>query len=129
MSESDPKGTPASSGGTGATKPKRVMPKGRPFQPGKSGNPAGRKPVLADIRAEFLGNVPTVLRHLLVVALSNRNATGVAAAREFLDRVTGKAPQPVVGERGAEPININAPDLVAALRKYVGQDTEEGESE
>lgn len=110
-----------SSGRTAATKVR-----GRPFQKGQSGNPSGRPKTLAIIREENLKYVPSVLTALLHTALEKRGTTvGVAAAKEFLDRVTGKAPQPIVGEDGGAPINIEAPALVEALRKYVGEDDDE----
>ncbi len=100
--------------------------RGRPFPKGVSGNPGGRSKTLAAIREEHMKDVPSVLKALLLTALSKRDtAVGVAAAKEFLDRVTGKAPQPIVGEDGAPPINIEAPALVEALRRYVEHEDDE----
>jgi hypothetical protein len=63
-----------------------------------------------------------------MIALKEKGAVAVSAAHEWLDRVCGKAPQPIVGEDGGAPINIGAPALVEALRRYVdhGDDDEEG---
>lgn len=95
---------------------------GRPWAKGQSGNPKGRTPVLADIKQKFLanGNVEAVIKSLFVTAIEKRGtAVGVAASKEFLDRTVGKAPQPIVGEEGSPPINIDAPALVEELRRYV----------
>jgi hypothetical protein len=120
----------ASSTESAAAKPRRKL-VGRPWVKGQSGNPAGRKPVLAEIRQKYLDNVDGLLAAILLSAHSSlksgKTAAGVAAAHEFLDRITGKAPQPIVGEDGGAPINVNAPDLVAALRRLASSnDGEDG---
>jgi hypothetical protein len=113
-----------SSGGAAAKKHR-----GRPFTKGVSGNPGGRPKGIAQIREKYMGNVESIMDVLLHTAIARPDkgggrgtAVGVAAAREFLDRVTGKAPQPIVGEDGGAPINIDAPALVEALRRYVEED-------
>jgi hypothetical protein len=116
--EDEKEDSAAGSQGT-ARAPRHGRGPGRPFKKGQSGNPKGRTPVLADIRTHFMPHVESVLNKLLVMALKERGAVAVAAAREFLDRVTGKAPQPIVGEDGGAPINIDSPALVEALRRYI----------
>lgn len=118
---------PETASSDAAVKPRRPVPKGlTPWKKGQSGNPAGRRPVLAEVREKFMDNVEGLLGALLLAAhkelKAGKTAAAVAAAHEFLDRVTGKAPQPIVGEDGGAPINVNAPDLVEALRKIAGAD-------
>ena len=92
--------------------------KGR-FLPGRSGNPGGRPKKLRELEerilTEFGGDVIPLLQHLLVMATTpTEDSMGdVHAAKEFLDRVLGKARQraEVTGKDGAplgDPVGIAA---------------------
>jgi hypothetical protein len=99
------------------------------WKPGQSGNPGGKSKGLAEIRAEFLPQVPTVMKKLLMLIVKHDGAVAVAAAKEFLDRVCGKAAQPIIGQEGAPAVQVDIPGLVAALRRYVVDDIEKEDAE
>jgi len=70
---------------------------GRPFEPGKSGNPGGRPRILADVQeaarkytAEAMDTLATIMRDDKAPP-----ATRVAAANSLLDRGWGRAPASV----------------------------------
>jgi hypothetical protein len=107
---------------------KQLPPVETRWKPGQSGNPSGRPKALGAIKAEFMPHVPAVLKKLLMRALSDKGSVGVAAAKEFLDRVLGKAAQPIVGEEGATAIHIDIPGLIVELRRYVEDETEKEEN-
>lgn len=81
------------------------------FQPGNRVNPGGQPKGLKQIREEFMDKVPPVLTALYVSVMGGLkdpndpngkrrhplSAAQVSAAKEFLDRITGKAPQPITG--------------------------------
>lgn len=65
------------------------------WKPGQSGNPAGRaksvEAINRDIRVRYGGRVTEVMNALIAKALSG----DVPAIKEFMDRMVGKARQPV----------------------------------
>lgn len=66
--------------------------KGR-FLPGQSGNPKGRPPGLALIRAAFLEAAPRAKEIILELAEhATDERVRLMAAKEILDRAIGKAP-------------------------------------
>lgn len=96
---------------------------GRPFRPGQSGNPGGRPRKLKELEArildEFGGDVVPLLRSLLDLALPP--SSSIPAAKEFLDRVIGKARQrtEITGEDGAQL--VDPVSIVEALRRAAGE--------
>jgi len=84
--------------------PKKPIPKGlKPWVKGQSGNPAGVPGFMKQIHLQFRDKIPMLLNRLYLLAMKNDNAVGVMAAREFMDRTVGKAPQTII-ERAAEPL-------------------------
>lgn len=88
---------------------KKARGPGRPFEPGKSGNPAGlskaRREVIDGIRA-MLGegkNWKLACRTLIGLLKHKDGKVQIAALREYFDRVVGKAPQEITGANG-EPL-------------------------
>ena len=70
---------------------------GKPFEKGKSGNPSGRPKISGDARAMLKAATPAAVK-LLVDTLNNTNEkteTRVKCAETVLDRVYGKANQPI----------------------------------
>ena len=83
---------------------KKVMPKGRPFQPGVSGNPAGVGKAKAEFDALARKSAKDVLAKLVEMAM----AGDVKAAEIVLDRAWGKAmpPPPEVDPAAAGPTSV-----------------------
>jgi hypothetical protein len=120
---------------------RKGRPRGRPMQSGDDPrrnkdtqfggakgppqNPGG-KPVktMRQIREEYMGHVPLVIGTLAGGATGIRPITGpqVQASKEFLDRIVGKVPLPIIGGGADEPaVNVNAATLVDELRRLVGE--------
>lgn len=108
------------------------------FQEGNRANPGGQPKGMKEIRAEFLPKVPAVLTALWVSALGGRkdDETGrrrpmssaqVQAAKEFMDRITGKAPQPITGADIEKDLGDG--DLLTALNKMAGIKAPGGDDE
>lgn len=64
------------------------MPRGRPFPPGVSGNPAGRPRVIAGVRELARKHTPAAVATLVEIMLSPKAspATRVTAATALLER-------------------------------------------
>ncbi len=79
--------------------------KGRPFQPGQSGNPSGRPKIPEDIRIAFREAVPEALETLkkIVASPTAKDADKIRAAEVILDRSYGKAPQSMEIEAKSMP--------------------------
>lgn len=73
--------------------------KGRPFEKGQSGNPSGRPKMDDKTKAILKAAAPDAAR--LLVEMMNNPVTGektrLQAAQTILDRVYGKAVQPIEG--------------------------------
>jgi hypothetical protein len=68
-----------------------AQPRGRPFEPGQSGNPGGRPKVIAELRELARQHTPAAIEELARLALKARSeAVRVSAIRELLDRGYGK---------------------------------------
>lgn len=82
----------------------KKQPRGRPFQPGKSGNPSGRPKLPEDVKhvrelarewtADAIESLVKVMRS------SKSDSAKVAAINTLLDRGWGKAEQPITGFEG-----------------------------
>jgi hypothetical protein len=78
---------------------KRARGKGRPFEKGKSGNPAGRPKIDEDTKAILKAAAPDAAK-LLVKMMEDPKQNPklrLQAAETVLDRVFGKATQPIEG--------------------------------
>ncbi len=65
--------------------------RGRPFEPGTSGNPGGRPRVIVEVRDLARQHGPEIVRALVAIARKGRSESArVAACREILDRAYGR---------------------------------------
>ena len=84
---------------------------GRPFQPGQSGNPAGRpktKPFREALqRALKAAESDSEMLDKVALALVAKAYEGdVPAIKEIADRLDGKVTQPIAGDGDGEPITL-----------------------
>lgn len=84
---------------------KRKPPKGKPFKPGQSGNPAGRKPVPPDVKAIWEANTVPAAQKLVALMNCGEPELELKAAMALLDRALGKPAQAVTGLDGG-PLEI-----------------------
>ena len=72
------------------------MTRGRPFQPGQSGNPGGRPKIVGDIRALAREHTPEAIAELVRLATkARREEVRLRAIEVLLDRGYGKPNQSV----------------------------------
>ena len=96
------------------------------FQPGQSGNPGGRPKALKEVQA--LAREHTEAAILVLVGIMSdpmlmlkAPAACVAAAEAVLSRGWGKAAQPVTGEGGEGPVNVELTEhLQGVLKRFFG---------
>ena len=67
--------------------------RGRPFPPGQSGNPAGRKAEIGPLKAKAREHTDAALDTLVKALRSKNERTRVAAAEAILDRGWGRPTQ------------------------------------
>lgn len=73
--------------------------RGRPFQKGQSGNPGGRPKIPKDVKEMLKAAAPDAAQ-LLIDTINDEQVTRslrIEAAKVLLDRVYGKAAQPIEG--------------------------------
>jgi len=81
---------------------------GRPFQPGQSGNPAGRpksKPFKNALQEALkaAGDNDEMLRTVALALVTKAKDGDVPAIKEIADRLDGKVPQAVIGGEDDDP--------------------------
>jgi hypothetical protein len=80
------------SGGSGENKkPHKGTENLRPYKPGQSGNPSGRKPVPAEVKALFAENALPIAQALVKTALNVKHRDHVKAAQTVYERLFGRA--------------------------------------
>jgi hypothetical protein len=93
-----------------------ARPKGRPFEPGRSGNPSGRPRVIEELRKLARAHAPEAIKELARLALKAKSETArVAAIRELLDRGYGKPTQFLPEDTEIVPTDMTAEELRADL--------------
>ena len=65
---------------------------GRPFQPGRSGNPGGRARAAHSVQELAREHAPEAIQTLADIAKNGTPSARVSAAMALLDRAYGKAP-------------------------------------
>ncbi len=89
-----------------------VAHRGRPFKPGKSGNPGGRPRIVGELRELARAHAPKAIEELARLALKAKSETArVAAIRELLDRGYGKSTQFLAAENQAVPSDMTREEL------------------
>lgn len=87
--------------------------RGRPFQPGQTGNPGGRpkeRPIRNALKSIVEGDKKTVaklpddLKAIAQKLIDKAKDGDMAAWKEFADRYEGKVPQAIVGDDDHDPI-------------------------
>ena len=91
--------------------------RGRPFQPGQSGNPGGRPRVIAELRELARAHAPEAIAELARLAKDAKSETArIAAIKELLDRAYGKPTQFVAAENDEPALNdLNLEELRASM--------------
>jgi hypothetical protein len=95
----------------------RQAARGRPFQPGQSGNPGGRPRVIAELRELARAHAPEAVAELARLAKDAKSETArIAAIKELLDRAYGKPTQFVAAENDEPALNdLNLEELRASM--------------
>jgi hypothetical protein len=73
-------------------------PRGRPFEPGQSGNPGGRPKMPEELKVAMRGLADTAIKVLREAMEGPDPRARILAANTVLDRGYGKATQPIVAE-------------------------------
>jgi hypothetical protein len=88
------------SGETAALGVRGKPPRGRPFQPGQSGNPGGRPKALAEVRDLAREHTPEAIETLVTMMRGGGDRERIAAATALLDRAWGRPAQALAGADG-----------------------------
>jgi hypothetical protein len=76
--------------------------RGRPFEPGRSGNPGGRPRIAGELRELARTHAPKAITELGRLAVKAKSETArIAAIRELLDRAYGKPTQYLAADNEA----------------------------
>ena len=90
--------------------------RGRPFEPGQSGNPGGRPKALGELRDLARTHAAEAINELARLAVKARSeSVRVAAIRELLDRGYGRATQFLAADTEAISCDKSAGELRAEL--------------
>jgi hypothetical protein len=90
--------------------------RGRPFQPGVSGNPGGRPKSLVTLRESARAHAAEAIAELARLAVHAKSETArIAAIRELLDRGFGRPTQFVAADNDVLPENLTAEELRAQI--------------
>jgi hypothetical protein len=93
-----------------------VIVRGRPFQPGVSGNPGGRPKSLGTLRALARTHAAQAIAELARLAVHARSETArIAAIRELLDRAYGKPTQFLATDNDIVPEHLSAAEIRAEI--------------
>ena len=107
---------------------KRRRGPGRPFQPGQSGNPGGRRPMTQEHRdalAAVRALAPDAAEVLRVLMADPATPPGVKlrAVSEVLDRTYGKADQAlIVEDKGRDVVNDIRAEVERIRAEVTGRD-------
>jgi hypothetical protein len=94
----------------------RGQARGRPFEPGQSGNPGGRPRVIGELRDLARAHAPEAVRELARLAIHAKGETArIAAIGELLDRGFGKPAQFVAADNEPALNDLNLDELRAEL--------------
>lgn len=97
-------------------------PRGRPFEPGQSGNPGGRPKMPEELKAAMRGLADTAIKVLREAMEGDDPRSRILAANTVLDRGYGKATQPIVAE-GVDMAAAHLDALRSLSAKRVPADT------
>jgi hypothetical protein len=90
--------------------------RGRPFQPGVSGNPGGRPRSFGTLRLLARAHAAEAIAELARLAVHAKSETArVAAIRELLDRGYGKPTQFLAADDDVVPANLSAAEIRAEM--------------
>jgi hypothetical protein len=90
--------------------------RGRPFQPGVSGNPGGRPKSLGTLRALARTHAAEAIAELARLAVHAKSETArIAAIRELLDRAYGKPKQFLATDNDVVPEDLSAAEIRAEI--------------
>lgn len=98
---------------------------GTPFAQGISGNPGGRPKIPDEVKEMLKANTLPAVNTLVTIMQDKKakHADRIRCAETVLDRVYGKAAQPIVGDSEADAIKIEATQytklIVERARKLV----------
>ena len=95
----------------------RQAARGRPFQPGQSGNPGGRPAIVGELRELARSHAPEAIAELARLTKDAKSETArIAAIKELLDRAYGKPTQFVAAENDEPALNdLNLEELRASM--------------
>ena len=90
-------------------------PRGRPFQPGQSGNPGGRPKVIKEIAEKLKAGLPEAIDQLFQIMRTGSEVARLRAIEIILNRGLGK--EPVVVEYEDPFANMTKEELIAGAEE------------
>lgn len=94
--------------------------KGKPFQPGQSGNPGGRPKEDAEVKELARQHTRAAVERLVFWMASDNAKASVSACGVLLDRGWGKAPQ-YVNVEGVPTVPLFAVSVMPSVAKERGE--------